>query len=170
MRSISSFSRVTLPGIRMASPGPGKGWRPTKASGRPSSRPSADLVLEKFAQGFHQVHFHAFRQAAHVVVGLDGRAGSAVEGHGLDHVRIERVPCARKSAPPILFASASKTSMNAAPMILRFSSGSDTPSNLSRKSSEASAWTRECCGDLEKGPRPPPPRPRASCPYRRRHR
>jgi len=28
-------------GMRMARPGPGNGWRPTKASGRPSSRPKA---------------------------------------------------------------------------------------------------------------------------------
>ena len=38
---MSSFSRVIAPGQRIASPGPGNGWRPTKASGRPSSRPSA---------------------------------------------------------------------------------------------------------------------------------
>ena len=37
---MSSFSFVISPGTRIARPGPGKGWRPTKASGRPSSRPS----------------------------------------------------------------------------------------------------------------------------------
>jgi hypothetical protein len=31
---------VMSPGQRMARPGPGNGWRPTKASGRPSSRPT----------------------------------------------------------------------------------------------------------------------------------
>ena len=35
------ISRVISPGTRMASPGPGNGWRPTKCAGSPSSRPSA---------------------------------------------------------------------------------------------------------------------------------
>src|SRR5665647_2529381 len=37
---MSSFSCVMSPGQRMARPGPGNRWRPTKISGRPSSRPS----------------------------------------------------------------------------------------------------------------------------------
>ena len=35
------MSAVTSPRMRMASPGPGKGWRQTSRSGRPSSRPTS---------------------------------------------------------------------------------------------------------------------------------
>ncbi len=42
------------------------------------------------------------------------------------------MPCARKSAPPIFLASASNTSMNSRPMVLRFTSGSVTPSSSPR--------------------------------------
>jgi hypothetical protein len=38
---VATFSGVISPGMRMARPGPGNGWRPTKASGRPSSTPRA---------------------------------------------------------------------------------------------------------------------------------
>ena len=40
-RRVSSRSAVTSPMIRMASPGPGNGWRWTIVSGRPNSRPTA---------------------------------------------------------------------------------------------------------------------------------
>ena len=35
-----AFSGVTSPMMRMARPGPGNGWRATRYSGRPSSRPA----------------------------------------------------------------------------------------------------------------------------------
>src|ERR1700748_2090431 len=38
---VATFSFVISPGMRMARPGPGNGWRPTKLSGSPNSRPSA---------------------------------------------------------------------------------------------------------------------------------
>ena len=44
------------------------------------------------------------------------------------------MPCARKSAPPIFFASVSNTSMKRRPMVLRFNSGSVTPASSPRKS------------------------------------
>ena len=40
-RRISARSGVTSPMMRTASPGPGKGWRQTISSGRPSSSPTA---------------------------------------------------------------------------------------------------------------------------------
>ena len=83
--------RVTSPGMRMARPGPGNGWRPMKCSGRPSSRPErAHLVLEQLAQRLDQLQVHALGQAADVVVRLDGHRRAAGEGHALDHVGIER--------------------------------------------------------------------------------
>src|SRR3546814_16300886 len=50
----------------------------------------AHLVLEQLAQRLDQLHLHARRQAAHVVVRLDGDAGAAGEGDRLDDVGIER--------------------------------------------------------------------------------
>mmetsp|Transcript_100609 Transcript_100609/g.225510 ORF Transcript_100609/g.225510 Transcript_100609/m.225510 type:complete len:554 (+) Transcript_100609:73-1734(+) len=49
----------------------------------------ADLVLEEQAQGLEHAHLHVLRQAAHVVVRLDGRGRPAVGG-GLDDVGVER--------------------------------------------------------------------------------
>ena len=46
------------------------------------------------------------------------------------------VPWPRKSNDPSFFASSSNTSMNAAPMILRFCSGSVTPASRSRNRSD----------------------------------
>src|SRR3546814_748307 len=50
----------------------------------------AHLFLEQLAQRLDQLHLHARRQAAHVVVRLDGDAGAAGEGDRLDDVGIER--------------------------------------------------------------------------------
>ena len=81
---------MTSPRIRTARPGPGKGCRPTNASGRPSSRPSAlHLVLEQLAQRLDQAEVHALRQAADIVVRLDGDA-RPLERDRFDDVRIER--------------------------------------------------------------------------------
>ena len=38
------MGRVTSPGMRIAKPGPGNGWRSTRCSGRPSSRPKLDIL------------------------------------------------------------------------------------------------------------------------------
>ncbi len=53
------------------------------------------------------------------------------------------VPCTRNVASSaILPASSSKVRMNSSPMILRFASGSATPSSLLTKRSLASTWIR----------------------------
>ena len=88
---MSSFSGVTAPGMRMARPGPGNGWRPTKLAGRPSSRAERPhLVLEEFAQGLDQLHVHPLGQAADIVMRLDRHRRAAGERHRFDHVGIER--------------------------------------------------------------------------------
>ena len=48
------------------------------------------LVLEQFAQRLDQLHVHALRQAADIVVRLDGDRRAAGERHALDDVGIER--------------------------------------------------------------------------------
>ena len=48
----------------------------------------ADLVLEQFAQGLDQLHVHALRQAADIMVGFDRDRGAAGERNRLNHVRI----------------------------------------------------------------------------------
>src|SRR6202012_1842285 len=91
LRKISSFSVVISPGMRMARPGPGKGCRPTKASGRPSSRPSAaPFALKKSGKRFAQLHVHGLGQAPDIVMRLDGHRWTAGERHAFDHVWIER--------------------------------------------------------------------------------
>ena len=58
---------------------------------RRQSQVSANLthfVLEQVAQGFDQSKWHFFRQAAHVVVRLDGRR-RALHGHRFDHIRVQ---------------------------------------------------------------------------------
>ena len=88
---MSSFSRVTSPGMRIARPGPGNGWRPTKCFGQPQlAAQRAHLVLEQLAQRLDQLHVHPLRQAADVVVRLDRHRRAAGERHALDHVGIER--------------------------------------------------------------------------------
>ena len=74
--------------MRTPSPGPGKGWRHTISSGRPSSlADSAHLVLEQVAQRLDQLEVHVVGQAADVVVALDrGRVLRA----RLDHVGVQR--------------------------------------------------------------------------------
>ena len=46
----------------------------------------AHLVLEQLAQGLDELHLHALREPAHIVVALDGDGGAAGEGDALDHV------------------------------------------------------------------------------------
>src|SRR5690606_7192163 len=50
----------------------------------------ADFVLEQFTQRFDQLHVHAFRQAANIMVRLDRHRWPTREGNTFDHVRIER--------------------------------------------------------------------------------
>ena len=50
----------------------------------------ADLVLEQFAQGLDQLHVHALRKTADIVVRLDRHRRAAGEGDALDHVGVER--------------------------------------------------------------------------------
>jgi hypothetical protein len=78
------------PGMRMARPGPGNGWRPTKAGAGPTQRPAAHLVLEQFAQRLDQLQLHEVGQSADIVVALDRRRGAAAGRDALDHVGIER--------------------------------------------------------------------------------
>jgi hypothetical protein len=64
--------------MRMARPGPGNGWRPTKAGVQAEfDAQGAHLVLEEFAQRLDQLQLHEVRQAADVVVALDHGAGAA---------------------------------------------------------------------------------------------
>ena len=54
---------------------------------RPTSRTSS---LKRRLRGFEELELHVFREAADVVVALDDRAGVAVDGDALDHVRVGR--------------------------------------------------------------------------------
>ena len=64
-----AFFLVTSPGMRIARPGPGKGCRPTKASGRPEF--AAELrtsSLNRLAKRLDKLHIHARGQPAHIVM------------------------------------------------------------------------------------------------------
>ena len=75
----------------MARPGPGNGWRPTKACGQAElAAERADLVLEQLAQRLDELHVHPLGQAADVVVALDRHRRAAGEADALDHVGVER--------------------------------------------------------------------------------
>ena len=50
----------------------------------------AHFVLEQFAQRLDELHVHALRQAADIVMRLDRHRRPAGERHAFDHVRIER--------------------------------------------------------------------------------
>src|SRR6478672_11342317 len=72
-------------------PGPREGMAVDEDRRQPklaAERPH--LVLEQLAQRLDQLEPHTLRQAAHIMVRLDGRRRSAREGHALDHVGIER--------------------------------------------------------------------------------
>ena len=71
-----SFSGVMSPGMRIARPGPGERVAADEALGQAQlAAQAADLVLEQFAQRLDQLQVHALRQAADIVVRLDGHAG-----------------------------------------------------------------------------------------------
>jgi hypothetical protein len=77
------------PSRRTARPGPGNGWRQTNSSSSPASADDPNLVLEEQPQGLHQLEVHALRQAADVVMALDGLR-RADDRHAFDHVRVQR--------------------------------------------------------------------------------
>jgi len=78
LRRISSLSRVTAPGTRIASPAregmaADEGfWHAKLAAER------AHFVLEQFAQRLDQLHLHVRGQAADIVMRLDGADGPPV--------------------------------------------------------------------------------------------
>ena len=90
MRSVSRRAFVASPPtIRIARPGPGKGWRQTSRSGSPSSAPTARTSsLNSARSGSTRSNSRSSGQAADVVVGLDRRGAGAAAG--LDHVGVER--------------------------------------------------------------------------------
>src|SRR5215208_3744900 len=49
-----------------------------------------DLVLEQLAQGLEELHLHALRQAADIMVRFDRDRRPTAVGNALDHVRVER--------------------------------------------------------------------------------
>ena len=139
--SKSSFGREIGPSSRTASPGPGKGCRHTNSSSSPSVVPTARTSsLNNSRNGSTKANFM--------------RSGSpptlwwllmTADGPRTDTLSITsgyNVPCARNATSPSARACSSNTSMNAAPMIFRFCSGSDTPSRRVRNRSTASANTR----------------------------
>src|SRR5690606_18442152 len=68
-----------------------EGMAPNEAIGNAEfAAERADFVLEQFTQWLDQLHVHAFRQTAHIVMRLDGDRRAAGERHGFDDVRVER--------------------------------------------------------------------------------
>ena len=121
-------------------PGPGNGWRTTNSSSSPSLRPTArtsslnssrsgSTSFIRMRSGRPPTLWWLLISADCPTIDTD----SMTSGYS--------VPCARKSTWPSFAASASKTSMNVAPMIFRFCSGSVTPASRSRNSVDASTNT-----------------------------
>jgi hypothetical protein len=138
---MSSFSFVMSPGAADGEAGARERVAADEDFGETEfAAQDAHLVLEQFAQGLDQLHVHALRQTADIVVRLDGHRGAAGEGDALDHIRIERALREEIRAAE-LFASASNTSMNRRPMVLRFTSGSVTPASSPKNCFEASPCT-----------------------------
>ena len=133
--STATRSAVTSPRMRTARPGPGKGWRRTKVSGRPSSRPSARTSsLNSSRSGSTRPRF--IRSGRPPTLWWDLMVTRRpLERHALDHVRVERALGQEARRRRACCASASKTSMKVPPMILRLRSGSVTPASLPRNRS-----------------------------------
>ena len=75
----------------MARPGPGKGMAADE--GRRQAQLAAErahFVLEQFAQRLDQLQLHVLRQAADIVMDLDGDRRPAGGRDAFDHVGIER--------------------------------------------------------------------------------
>ena len=104
---------------------------------------SAHFVFEQLAQRLDQRQVHPLRQAADVVVRLDGDAGAAVERHGLDDVRVEgalRQEVGAAVRQRLLLEDIDEGGADR--LALRL--GVDTPASLPRNSSAASRCTSGC--------------------------
>jgi len=77
LRRISSFSSVISPGMRMARPGRER-MAADKGRRQLSSRPRARTSSLKLAQRFDQLELHVIRQAADIMMALDGDEGPPV--------------------------------------------------------------------------------------------
>ena len=110
--------------MRTARPGPGNGWRKTISLRQAQFQAEqAHFVLEQAFQRLDQLKLHVLGQAADVVMALDHRRRIAGDGHGFDHVGIERALREKLRLARRAWSRASKTSMNVLPMILRLRSG-----------------------------------------------
>ena len=124
--------------MRMASPGPGKGWRNTSRRGRPSSSPSwrtsslkrplsgSMTPLKPMSSGSPPTLWWLLITA--LLAPLSTMSGYIV-------------PWARNSGEPHSRAASSKVRTNSSPMSLRLRSGSVTPAMRRRKRSCASMHT-----------------------------
>ena len=122
--------------------------RRTRRRGRGRCPTSAHLVLEQLAQRLDQLELHPLGQAADVVVALDG--GRRARRPTRSRSRPDRAcPAPGSRTPPSSSARCSNTSMNVAPMILRFCSGSVTPASRSRNRPDASTKSSGSCSSLE---------------------
>ena len=126
---------VTSPMIRTASPGPGKGWRHTISSGRPSSSPTARTSsLNRSRSGStNSRRMSAGRPPT--LWWLLMRAASRVPDSITSGYS---VPCTRKRASEWSAATSSNTRMKVSPMVRRLASGSVTPARAFRNRSAAS--------------------------------
>ncbi len=126
-------------------PGPGTaGARRTPRRARACGRPSRTSSLKSSRSGSTSCHPHPLGQPADVVVALDERR--LARRSTPTRSRRDRA-CPARGSPtwPSFAASASNTSMNVAPMIFRFCSGSVTPASRSRNSVDASTNTSGSC-------------------------
>ena len=138
LRRTSRRSLVISPKMRMASPGPGKGWRQTRSSLMPSSRPSfLTSSLNSSCNGSMSLRFISSGSPPTLWWDLMTDVGppkadldSMISGYN--------VPWPRNWAPSTFLASASKTSMKSLPMIFLFFSGSVTPTSAVKNFSWAS--------------------------------
>ncbi len=137
-RTISSFSGVISPIIRIPRPGPGNGCRQTNSCGIPNFSPNSRVSsLKSFRNGSINLKPSFFGSPPTLWWDLMVCAVSVPDSI----TSVYRVPCAKKSAFGIFLASSLKTSTNSLPMIFRFFSGSVTPFSLLRKRSAASTLT-----------------------------
>ena len=163
---MSSFSRVISPGQRMARPGPGNGWRPTKASRQAElAAERAHLVLEQFAQRLDQLHVHALGQAADIVVRLDGDRRPAGERHALDHVRIERALREKFRATELFRFRLEDIDEELADRLALLLGIGDACERVEEKSLPPQRGPAECCSCRGTAPRPSRPRPSRSSPW-----
>ncbi len=126
----------TAPRTRIPSPGPGERMSADHLLGQ--SELAADVahfVLEQLAQRLDELELHPGLQAADVVMRLDRDRRTAARRVRLDHVRVQRslhqeLVLAAFAFPARRRQRSSNTSMNVCPMIVRFFSGSSTPSSV----------------------------------------